>query len=161
MRESDKPQFMTMMQTLEYVCRDPLDSLQKEVYWLVLSPRCTLGQFEKACLEVLAGLKDHCIPMPGVFLEALDQVRARALDDQAIEKRREAELEREQADKQQRRLLADPREAEAEAAARRAFLDSLNTILGANWRTVEDAIAASETRMNARKFPTAVGATDA
>jgi hypothetical protein len=160
-RESDKPQFMTMMQTLEYVCRDPLDPLQKEVYWLVLAPRCTLGQFEKACLEVLATLKEHCVPMPGVFLEALDQVRARALDDQAAEKRRLAEVEREQAQKQKRRLLADPREAQAEAEARQAFLDSLNRLFGANWRTVEEAMHAGETRTNARKLPTAVGATDA
>jgi hypothetical protein len=159
-RESDKPQFMTIMQTLEYVCRDPLDSLQKEVYWLVLSPRCTLGQFEKACLEVLAVLKDHCVPMPGVFLEALDQVRARALDDQAAEKRRLAELEHQHADQQKRRLLADPREAKAEEAARQQFLDSLNTILGANWRTIEDAMHAGATRTYGRKFHTSVCATE-
>jgi hypothetical protein len=108
---------------------------------------------------VLAGLKDHWVPMPGVFLDALDQVRARALDDQAEEKRRLADLEHQQADQQRQCLLADPREAEAEAAARQAFLDSLNTILGANWRSVEDAIAAGERRTRDRKQRTAVSVT--
>jgi hypothetical protein len=160
MERADKPHFLLALKIVWEVCLDPLDSLRQRAYWQVLSPRCTLEEFEEACVEVLATATFHRTPMPGTFLAAVREAREARKAREAAQRQvlREAAWHSNSATHQ--RLLADPRGANDQDSAMRACMRQLNAILGTNWRTLADLQTATERQRRLRQRVDTLALTD-
>jgi len=148
---SDKPLFMTILQTVWDMCGDPLNDIRQRGYWWVLKEECSITEFESACRAVLAETVYHKTPLPGVILAHVKAQRAERKRQERMRAQAANESPIVQAAAQHQRLLADPAERERYDQHMRACLDQLNSILGANWRTLAELDAAGEARTRQRR----------
>jgi hypothetical protein len=155
MDQSMKTRFTTALKLVERIAHDPLDEVRLRTYWIVLGPRCTIEEFEAACLDVLAGLTERWVPMPGVFMQTIDALREQARQAQARAAQHASERAWHAQAACRERLLADPRMADEEASAMRECMRQLEGILGREWRTFAELDAAGSRRTSARQSASA------
>jgi hypothetical protein len=144
MELNESTRFALALRDLERLCCDPFDDSRRRVYWKILAPRCTIEEFESACLSLMTTETTHRVPMPAVFLKQMDHERAKARFEALRQKRMADEEARLRGEREREREVKSPHDEAEDTAAMRACMEHVGTILGANWRTLADAAERAE-----------------
>ena len=157
---ADKNRFLDALAVVEAVCCDPMDELRLRAYWLVLGPSCTIEEWEQACLDVLTASTFHRVPMPGVFVQALEALRERIKQERGYYRQLAVEEARRDADAQRHMMRTAPDQRAQHDAAMQQCMRQLDKILGDNWRSLADAWAAGDRRTRERHLANFLAETD-
>lgn len=63
------PMFLTALETLAELCRDPLSELRLKTYWELMRDRVTLEEWRYACVQAMEREIQPRVPMPAILLE--------------------------------------------------------------------------------------------
>ena len=80
----EKPRFLRGLIAMGEFFGDDLSEVRQRLYWRTLGEKLTLAEWEAACLLAMERERFHKVPLPGVLMDYVREVRSQAAPPRAL-----------------------------------------------------------------------------